>query len=311
MNTSIESGGSTARDTFLYLLSLITLVASAVSFGVLIYQFIDIAFPDALQSGYRAFNVSYDTIRMAIAALIVVFPVFFWTNVVLHRDVVSDPEKRNLRIRRWLLYFTIFVAGLVMIGDLVTLINNFLSGDLTRAFILKVITIFFIAGSTFFYYLSELKNRSYPRQAFRSVIIAVIALALGYGFYVAGSPQNQRLVRFDNQKINDLQIIQSQLVYYWQQKGSLPTNLEGLNDPISGFIMPKDPQTGEMYGYHLKANRSFELCANFNKENKDDYIMPHTGYPATNWQHGAGPTCFERTIDQTLYPIKRPVGSDL
>src|SRR5688572_19048999 len=113
MNTNPqEVGYSTPRDTFLYLLSLVTLVVSAVSFGMLVYQFIDIKFPDPLRYGgfYSPLSANFEIIRSALAALIVVFPVFFWTSRVLRKDVVADPAKRGLRIRRWLLYFTVFVA---------------------------------------------------------------------------------------------------------------------------------------------------------------------------------------------------------
>src|SRR5438067_1783198 len=111
MNTPTEVGSSSARDTFLYLLALITLIASAVSFGMIMYQFIDLKYPDVLQYGYYTPSVNYDTIRSALATLVVVFPVFFWVSRVLHKDVISDPSKQVLRVRRWLLYFTVFVAS--------------------------------------------------------------------------------------------------------------------------------------------------------------------------------------------------------
>lgn len=301
MNTQPEAGYSTPRDTFLYLLSLVTLIASAVSFGMLVYQFIDLKFPDVLQYGTSG---NYATIRSALAALVVVFPVFYWVSRVIHRDVVAEPAKRNLRVRRWLMYLTVFIAGIVVIGDLVTLIRSYLNGDLTTAFLLKVLTILFIAGSALFYYLSELRNRSYPRNVFQVVIVAVVVLTVGFGFYTAGSPQNQRLIRFDEQKISDLQNIQNRIVYYWQQKGAIPATLDALNDPIGGFSAPRDPQSKSTYEYRVTGARSFELCANFNRPNTDASLTY-----AENWQHDAGRVCFDRAIDQTLYPVnsQKPV----
>ena len=303
MDTNSQVSRSTPRDVFLYLLSLITLVMSAGSFGMLIYQYIDLKFPDILQYGYMASNASYGLIRTALAALVVVFPVFFWVSLTLHRDVVTEPMKRDLRVRRWLLYFTVFVAGLVVIGDLITLIQSFLNGDLTTAFILKVLTIFFIAGSTLFYYLSELRDRIYSRNIFRVIIVSIVALTLGYGFYLAGSPQSQRLVRFDDAKVSNLQTIQSQLMYYWQQKGSLPKSLDFLNDSISGFSVPVDPQTNQSYEYSLTGVRAFRLCANFNFDTVNPRESIPAIYPYYNWQHGAGRVCFDRTIDEALYSV--------
>lgn len=307
MDTHSESSRSAPRDVFLYLLGLITLIMSSVSFGALVYQYIDLRFPDVLQYGSIMPSINYSLIRTALSALIVVFPVFFWVTRTLHKDVVTEPAKRDLRVRRWLLYFTVFVAALVVIGDLITLIQSFLNGDLTTSFILKVLTIFFIAGSTLFYYLSELRNRAYPRKAFQIVIIGIVLVTLIYGFYIAGSPQNQRLVRFDDSKVSNLQMIQSQLVYgWWQQKGSLPQSLDALNDPISNFLVPLDPQTGQPYDYKTTGLRSFQLCATFNLGNIPDNTATTKPTPVgylDNWQHSAGHVCFDRNIDQALYPV--------
>lgn len=313
MNNPTDVRNSTPRDTFLYLLGLITLVATAVSFGMLVYQFIDIKFPDPLRYGYGygySPRVNYDMIRSALATLIVVFPVFFWVTRVLHKDVMANPEKSDLRIRRWLLYFTVFVAALVLIGDIITLIYSFLNGDFTTSFILKVLTILFIAGATLFYYLSELRGRDYPRRAFQAVIIAAVVFGVGTGFYLIGSPAHQRAIRLDEQKVSHLQMIQSQLIYqWWQQKGSLPNGLEELNDPISSFMVPRDPQTNQPYEYRKTGAKSFQLCATFNKPSLESELSGREdsiAYPEpflSNWQHGEGKACFDRTIDESLYPV--------
>ena len=295
----MENTKNAPRDTFLYLLSIITLITSAVAFGSLVFGLINIWFPDALQP-YA--SVNYTSIRLALATLIVSFPVFFWVSLFLHNDVTANPEKRDAKIRRWLMYLTVFAAGLVVIGDLVTLIYSFLQGDLTMPFVLKVLVVFFIAGSSLFYYLNEVKNRSYPRHVFRVLIIGVVVLAVVSGFYKAGSPQSQRLIRFDQQKVSDLSVIQNQLVYYWQQKGSLPANLSLLNDPISGFTSPIDPQSNQVYEYRLVSMKVFQLCAEFNKPSEGTPSYP-VGY-LDNWQHSAGRVCFDRSIDSVLYPVK-------
>ena len=143
------------RDVFLYLLSIITLVASAVSFGILVFQYINIYFPDIIADYYISPSSYYGSIRQALATLIVIFPVYVWVSRFLKKDIKENSEKRDLKIRKWLLYFTVFVAALVVIGDLVALINTFLEGELTMRFILKVLAIFFIAGSAFSYYYFE------------------------------------------------------------------------------------------------------------------------------------------------------------
>ncbi len=77
----------------------------------------------------------------------------------MEKSYQRDPVKKRLRIRRWLIYFTLFVAALIIIGDLVSLIYNFLGGELTTHFILKVLAIFFVATSTFIYYFWQIKQQ--------------------------------------------------------------------------------------------------------------------------------------------------------
>src|SRR3989344_9550441 len=146
------------RDVFLYLLSIITLIASAISFGILVFQYINIYFPDIINNYYVSASSYFSTIRQSLATLIVIFPVYVWVSRFLKKDIDENPEKRELKIRKWLLYLTVFVAALVIIGDLVTLINTFLNGELTMRFILKVLTIFFVAGSVFSHYYFELRE---------------------------------------------------------------------------------------------------------------------------------------------------------
>ena len=142
-----------------------------------------------------------------------------------------------------------------------------------------------------------------------SVIVAVMVIV--YGFYLAGSPFKQRMVRFDNQRIFDLQTVQSQIVYYWQQKDKLPQSLDDLRDSISGFVPPVDPDTSRPYDYKITGNLSFELCADFSLPS--DSRLSATAPRVTpmdrfgeNWEHNEGHVCFTRTIDPELYKTSKP-----
>lgn len=147
------------KDVFLHLLAIITLYASAGSFVALIFQYINVLIPDSLdRSGYHGLLSSYSAIRWVIASLVIIFPVYVITTWFLNKAYFSAPAKRNLRIRKWLVYFTLFAAALIIIGDLVTLIFNLLGGELTARFLLKVVTVFFVAGSVFHYYFWDLRR---------------------------------------------------------------------------------------------------------------------------------------------------------
>lgn len=148
------------KDFFLHLLSIMALYTSAGSFIAAVFQYINLAFPDVLQGAGNpwAIQSARSTIRFALSALIVVFPIYVWVSWFLNKSYMREPEKRNLRIRRWLIYFTLFAAAVIIIGDLVALVNNLLGGEFTIRFVLKVLTVFFVAGSVFYYYFFDLKK---------------------------------------------------------------------------------------------------------------------------------------------------------
>lgn len=146
------------KDVFMHLLAIISLYVSAGSFVALIFQYVNIAFPDPLREGDYYLRSAYSAIRWAIATLVVVFPVYAVTSWLLQKGYAQNPTLRNLRIRKWLIYFTLFAAALFIIGDLIALIYNFLQGELTARFFLKVLTVFFVAGSVFWYYFMDIRE---------------------------------------------------------------------------------------------------------------------------------------------------------
>lgn len=147
-----------AREAFLYLVLFGTLYTSAYSLGSLVFDFINLAFPDAATPGVdRYADYVRQSIRWSVSSLIVAFPVFLYTSWTTSRAISLDPTKRSSKIRRWLTYWTLFVAACALIGDFTTLVYNLLGGELTVRFVLKVITVGLIAGTAFAYYLSDLR----------------------------------------------------------------------------------------------------------------------------------------------------------
>lgn len=149
-------------------------------------------------------------------------------------------------------------------------------------------------------------------------IIAVVALAVVAGFFVVGSPKQERLRRFDAERVQDLQNLQSRIVNFWQSKNQLPRELSELNDSLSGFAVPTDPVSGQAYEYLVKGELSFQLCATFDLPSlpsgkAGNRIPEPSAYPAPphiqgeNWEHGMGRVCFDRTIDKDLYKLDKPL----
>ncbi|MBI2055747.1 MAG: hypothetical protein HYT42_02555, partial [Candidatus Sungbacteria bacterium] len=180
---------SSPKDVFMQLLVIIALYISAVSFGLLLFNYIDLWFPDPLVDFYARTSGS---IRWALASLTIVFPVYLWLAWTLAREMGRDPAKRELKIRKWLVYFTLFAAAVIIIGDLVTLIYNFLNGDLSARFVLKVVSVLAIALAVFVYYIWNLKQGTAAlldsrMRWFVWVVTAVVVAATVSGFFVVGS----------------------------------------------------------------------------------------------------------------------------
>ena len=297
------------RDFFMHLFAFGTLYASAVALISLWFQYINEWFPDPLQPMYL---YGYEQMRVPMAVLIVVFPVFIFLARWISKQIAIDPERKELRIYKWLVYFTLFISAITVVVDLITLIYNFLGGDLTARFGLKMLIVLVVALAVFGYYLWHLRSDIAATVKKRKILtfatIVVIVGSIILGFFIVGSPASARAVKFDQQRINDLQNLQGEITNYWQQKRVLPANLNLLEDSLRGFIVPIDPRTRENYEYAILDPLKFKLCAVFEtKGGWDQYggygmVDVYPGMQRTSWYHDAGRTCFERTIDPDFYP---------
>lgn len=307
---------STPKDVFLHLFNILTFYISIISFITLWIQYINVLFPDPLNFYYSEIA---NSIRWSTSVLFIAVPAFLITSWFLTKDFSVNPQKRELKLRKWLIYFTLFISAVVIIIDLITFVYNFLSGELTIQFFLKIFVVLFIATAVFGYYIWELRRKNIiskiPKALAWGVAFTVLASIVA-GFFIVGTPAVQRDRRFDEQKVGDLQNLQNQIVNYWIQKESLPRQLGQLEDSISGFIVPKDPESDMDYEYNVIDLLSFELCATFKTSSKKlpyaaKEIKPVSLYDSfqQNWDHEAERTCFKRTIDPELYKSQKDGGN--
>jgi len=143
-----------ARDAFLYVVMFATLILSAYSLGDMLFDLINRAFPDPADR-YPEYTIQ--AIRWSLSSVIVAFPVFLYAAWLIARRIRRDPTKRTSRVRRQLTYVTLFIACCALIGDVTTVVYNFLGGELTVRFVLKALTVAVIAGTAFSYYLWDLR----------------------------------------------------------------------------------------------------------------------------------------------------------
>jgi len=299
---------STPKDVFLHLFNIVTFYLSVTGFITLFVNYINALFPDPLNYYFTGIAAG---VRWASSVLFIAVPAYIISSWMLGKDIKKEPEKRELKLRRWLIYFTLFVAAITIIIDLMVFVYFFLDGEITTRFFLKILAVLLVAAAVFGYYFWELKRKAEKTNIPKilAIILAVVMLgSIIAGFFIIGTPSDQRNRRFDDQRVMDLQNIQSQVINYWTMKEKLPENIEMMQDNISWFAVPQDPKTKELYEYRIVEPLKFEICATFAKPSQfkgvltsgERYVEPKAVYQE-NWDHEAGRTCFTRTIDPELY----------
>lgn len=307
-----NSASTNARDFFLYLILGVTLVWLISSLFIYTFQLIDLVFPDPLN------NLYYDSWRNsallgAMASLIVVTPAYLGISAYLNRDLKQNPHKKNLWIRKWLLYAVLFVSFIVILVDLSLIVGSFLQGEMTARFAWKAVFVLLVTFSLFGYYFFELRRD--PSETNRVPLISGLALGLAIfvlvvaGFIVAGSPTEQREKRLDAERVSDLQSIVWEIESFVVNNQEIPQSLDALRQEQIYGISLTDPVTNEPYVYNVTGEDQFELCANFarssvgNSSENNGFYEPRPIAPLkaslqtvsgeSIWEHEAGEECFE------------------
>lgn len=298
---------SHAKDVFLNLASMVTLYASATALLNLLFSVINKAYPQTLGYYYSP------SISLPVATLIIVFPLYILFMWLIEKDLASSIEARMMGIRKWLIYITLFISGGLIVGDLVTILYYFLDGEeLTAGFLLKILSIIVVAGAVFGYYITDARNKLTANIRKSATVISILfaLIAIIIGFSVIGTPQSQRLMKYDQQKFMELQTLSGQVRDYYQRTATLPQTLTELAQGFSYSISTVDPQSGMSYVYKVRDAKTFELCATFNFD-ADVSVTQATYYYAEDpmnplvWDtYKAGEYCFTQMVP--VNPIQKP-----
>ena len=302
---------TTAKDFFLHIGSMIALYTTAVNLGSLLFTVINKAYPQINSGSVFGYGYSSYSISFPVASIVIMFPVFLLLMWLLEKSYNADPEKKYLGLKKWLTYITLFFSGLVIAGDLITLLYYFIDGqELTTGFILKVLVVLAISVGVFIYFITDVRDRltHSSRLTWRIGSCVVVVGAIILGFSIIGSPYNQRLSKYDEQKVTDLQNIDNSVTSFYSTKGTLPKNIDEL---VNGnyYVTQVDSQNQKPYEYTKTSATTYNLCAEFNKASPDapapNVFMRPIGYQS--WIHPAGHYCFEQTINPNTYLKPSPV----
>jgi hypothetical protein len=122
--------------------------------------------------------------------------------------------------------------------------------------------------------------------------VAVVAVAI-LGFREMGGPGTQRLKQGDLRIVQSLARAAQQVNEIWRRdKTSLPKDLETFPERDR-----KDPLSGQIFRYHVKAGSEYELCATFALDDRE-------AAQSTNmdefWLHPKGDYCFQLDSSRTV-----------
>lgn len=295
-----------AKYAFYYLLSLVSLVFTTISVGMIVYSIIDKTVPDALNS----YIGNYDgQLKFAISALIIATPIFYLLSSFIFKGLRKNELEKDSGVRRWLTYFILLVSSLIILGVFITTINNFLSGELTSRFILKAITIFIIAASVFSFYFYDIKREDLVKKDLIVRLFFVISLILVItafisAFFFVESPKTARARRLDQIVVNNISNLESAVNSYYDRYKKLPESLEAVRAEKDIYLDPStlfDPETKQEIIYQKLNDNDFQFCATFRldsaQDNKgnDPVMTRYIDYPGDK-NHAAGYQCLKGNL---------------
>ena len=289
--------GAGAFDAFLNLLSLISLAWVSWATGSIAFQLANkflAGTNDLARMTYTAV-FSEQSVKYAIASLIILTPIYFVAVNVLHKNYKDGKLNHQSGVYRWLTYLMLLISALSIIGSLVALIFGFLNGDYTSVVVVKILTVLIIASLIFSYYFYDLRRKDYNKKdkisiIFGSAVGVIIVILLIAGVMVIDSPTTVRLKMTDNLTVQNLESINNMLNQVYSMDKKLP---DDMNSTRYQSILANANRDASKISYRKINDSEFELCADFlvdiSKEQNATY------YNQASWYaHGSGHQCFNQ-----------------
>ena len=289
-----------AKYAFYYLLSLVALIFTAISVGMVAFGIIDKTVADALNSG----NWVSDSLKFAISALIIATPIFFLMQSLINKGLRNTELDKESGVRRWLTYFILLVSSVTMLGVFIGVLNNFLAGEFTLSFILKAITMLIISAAVFSFYFYDIKrtnviDKSLVMKIFFFSSLTIIVAAFVAAWFFIESPVVTRAKRLDQNLVNNMTSLENAVNSYNDKYKKLPENLDEIKNNRDIYLdlhSLVDPETNAPITYHKKSETSFEFCATFRTDNKNVDPKNDPSYSDPTKLHAAGYQCISSDV---------------
>jgi hypothetical protein len=146
-------------DTFEHVLLFISLYVLYTSLALTLHYFVDkyVVTSSGANDYSSVIRSTYmlSFLRGYLAALIVSSPLFSFFHLKVTKRTLAHPEVRNLPARKTLTYLTLVITFIVALINVITIIYNLLSGNVTLNFVLHFIVTIVLTAIIFIYYLNE------------------------------------------------------------------------------------------------------------------------------------------------------------
>lgn len=304
-NDSNNNMNNNAKYAFYYLLSLVALIFTAISVGMIAFGIINQTVADALTLR----NGVSDELKFAISAIFIAAPIFFVMQYFINKGLRNGELDKESGVRRWLTYFILFVSSVTMLGVFIGVLNNFLAGEFTISFILKAISMLVISATVFSFYFYDIKranvtDKSLAMKIFFYASLAVVVIAFVASWFFIESPTLTRAKRLDQNLVNNMTSLENAVNSYNDKYKKLPDSLDQIKTDREIYLDARslvDPETNAPISYHKKTETTFEFCATFRTDNKNVDPLKDPSYSDPSKLHMAGYQCIssEAWADKT------------
>jgi hypothetical protein len=297
---------NTPRNFALQLGALVSLYVSVGFIVTLAFSIINLVVPDAKDQTWQVVQAN-ETIKLAIAMVIVFFPTYLVLTRFLNKVRRTEVTGAYIVLTKWLIYLSILLGGAILLGDLVSVIYNFLNGELTTRFLLKALSLLVIIGLALWYYILDLRHfwithekESLLVGGFATFIVCTLVV---FGFMQIESPSVTREKALDSKQVDAARQIQWAVEDYYRVEKTLPQSLDdlqGRQQPLPVSVAGREDLTYEV------TDEGFKLCTTFAYPTSDPWqteVQPVYYYDEKafitnpdNWYHEAGYYCFERVV---------------
>lgn len=143
------------------------------------------------------------------------------------------------------------------------------------------------------------QNHATTDKVFAAIALIGVIAGIFAGFSLLGSPNRQRLISLDEERVGDLRQITGYIRNNYSRVGEPDTNPPPaqLSDIDVLSSAKEDPITKEPYEYRVLSDSSYELCATFATSSLEEDSSPSYRRDDDEWAHPEGRHCYEFDVD--------------